>query len=216
MPGTTPQRTCSPTRRRLRRAGRKIAALLIVAAIGGGLILSDRLGLFGRAPQDDHAAYGGRQTRVVRVHDGDTFEVAVPDGTTDHTDVRFWGVDTPELAHRPGEQDQHYAREAAEFVQRLCEGKRVRLDLEPGRSPRGKHGRLLAWVYLPDGRLLNGVLVAAGYGYADPRFPHSRQDEFARLQKQAMRDGRGLWQAVTPDDLPYYYRGKLTLPERER
>ncbi len=207
----TPPRT-RVARRGMRAVARKALPPVVLAIALVGLILADRAGVFGRRPADDRQTYDGREVRVVRVHDGDTFEVDVPDGPKDHTDVRFWGVDTPEVARgdRPG---MHFGPEAAAFVRELCEGKTVRLELEPGRDTRDrKWNRLLAWVYLPDGRLLNRMLVERGYGYADPRFDHERSREFRTLQKRAMRDGRGLWKDVRPEDLPTYYRGKLELP----
>jgi micrococcal nuclease len=72
---------------------------------------------------------------------------------------------------------------------------------------------LLAYVFLPDGRMLNSVLVAEGYGYADPRYEHRYKASFARLQRQAMEARAGLWKDVRNEDLPYYYRESLKLPQ---
>jgi len=192
----------------LRRAVRPAAAVLVLAL----LVLADRAGLFGRAPQPDVETYDAGVFRVVRVVDGDTLDVDTPDTVTGraHTRIRLWGVDTPETT-KPDARPQHFGPQASAFTRRCCRGKPVRLELVKGKT-RGKYKRLLAYVHLPDGTMLNAELIAAGFGYADPRFVHPRLGEFARLQRKAMREKRGLWKNVRPDDLPYYYRtGRHTL-----
>jgi len=183
----------------------------VIAVVIAAAVTADRLGVFGVAPPPDRQKYDGRHFRVVRVWDGDTFDLDVPDGREDFTRVRLWGVDTPETNH-PDKPPMHFGREATAFTKRLVDGRTVRIELEPGVRPRGKYGRLLAWVYLPDGRLLNEVLVREGYAYADPRYGHHLRKEFRKWQEEAHAGRRGLWQDATNKDLPYYYRDKL-LPE---
>jgi len=198
-------------RRRLRYAGRKLLAAAVLAAVAAGLVAADRLGIFGRAPKPDAEKYDGGSFCVARVIDGDTIDLDVPDGRHGTTRVRLWGVDTPET-HKDGERPQHFGPEATAATKRLCGGKTVKIKLEAGAKPRDRYGRLLAWVYLNDGRLLNRVLVEDGFAYADPRFGHHLKRQFRSLQDEAMRAGRGLWENVTDADLPYYYKGKLKLP----
>ncbi|MFP3937631.1 MAG: thermonuclease family protein [Phycisphaerae bacterium] len=198
--------------RRRRFAGRSLRVLAIVA-VAGLLVLCDRLGVFGRAPLPDEAKYHDQTFRVVKVIDGDTFDVDVPDGKYDTTRIRLWGVDTPEV-HDPDNPDappDHFGPEAGEFAEELLDGKEVRLELVASRT-RGKYGRLLAYVYLPDGRMLNRLLIKRGYGYADPRFDHPRKEEFRKLQSEAMQAERGLWADVAQTDLPGYYRDRLEVP----
>lgn len=201
--------TLTPAGRRRRYARRRIILTATIAAVVGLAVLADRSGLFGR---DDFARYDGETFRVTRVIDGDTLDIAAADDGEAHIRVRLWGIDTPETVH-PDKPPQHFGPEASAFTRRLAADERVRLELEPHRT-RGTHGRLLAYVVLPDGRMLNRVLVEGGYAYADPRYRHSRYDEFRRLQREAMTDRRGLWKDVAPDELPYYYRDTLRLPAR--
>jgi len=197
--------------RRIRYAGRKALGAVLLAAIVTGLVLADRLGVFGTAPTPDRERYDGKTFLVVKVVDGDTLDIDARDEQRDrpHTRIRLWGVDTPELAkkNRPA---QHFADRARQFAEQMAAGKQVRLELDYGRS-RGRYVRLLAYVYLPDGRMLNRSLVEEGYGYADPRFAHRRMSEFNRLQRQAMKARRGLWKEIRPSGLPAYYRD-LKLP----
>ena len=203
-----------PTLRRrwLRYAGRRAAWALLVTAVFAALVAADRWGLFGRAPRRDSEKYHLQSFTVVHVSDGDTLDVDCPDGRYAHTRIRLWGVDTPETV-KPDTPVQHFGPQAAQFTRDATLGQVVSLELD-SRQTRDKYDRLLAYVFLPDGRMLNRRLVEEGYGYADPRYNHRAKDEFARLQRQAMRQRRGLWKNARNEDLPYYYRDTLKLPAR--
>jgi endonuclease YncB( thermonuclease family) len=185
--------------------GWAVAAVLVIGAMA-----ADRLGVFGLAPPDDLARYDQQTFRVVHVVDGDTLDVGIPDGTRSTTRVRLWGVDTPELARNDRPADP-FGPEARRFTRKLADGQPVTLRLEARRT-RGRYGRLLAYVLLPDGRMLNRLLVEQGYAYADPRFEHSLKRQFASLQKRAIRRRVGLWAEITRRELPSYYRQSLRLP----
>jgi len=211
-----------------------VAALLIVV----GLILGDRMGVFGRRPAPeqrgyypdaaevarnnaaDFRAYHAKSFKVIRVVDGDTLDVDIRDDVLgrDVTRIRLWGVDTPETV-KPDTPKQHFGPEATRFTRDFCMGmdKTVRLELVKGRDTRGKYGRLLAYVSLPPADAdkpplcLNAELIRRGYGYCDSRFPHPRKSEFRDLQRLARQSGAGLWADARDEDLPYYYRGKIKL-----
>jgi micrococcal nuclease len=200
----------TPAQRRLRYATRSIATAIALAAAVAGAVLADRAGLWSRPSGPDWDQYEGKSFRVINVVDGDTLDVDAIDGTHAHTRIRLIGVDTPETK-KPDTPVQHFGPQAAAFTKELTLGKDVTLRLERSRT-RDKYERLLAYVYLPDETMLNSQLVAQGYGYADPRFRHTHDKEFARLQKSAMSARLGLWKDVTRDDLPYYYRDTLKLP----
>lgn len=203
----------SDRRRCLHYAWRKATWLGGLAAAVALAILADRLGVLGGRPPDDLEKYHDKTCHVVRVIDGDTLDVDIPDRRRPHTRVRLWGVDTPETV-KPNTPPQHFGRQAGEFTKRICLDKEARLELERPKT-RDNYGRLLAYVYLPDGRMLNRLLVTEGYGYADPRYDHAHKREFRSLQRAARRAGVGLWRNLGRSDLPYYYQG-LKLPERSR
>ncbi len=205
--GASPPSRAARKRRYWLRKG-KLAALVALLALAG--VLGDRLGFFGAAAPPDMERYHGRTVRVARAVDGDTVRLALSDPKRDRrqTVVRLWGVDTPETV-KPETPVEHYGPEAAKFTRRATEGKTVRLELVPART-RGRYDRVLAYLHLPDGRLLNAVLVEQGYAYADPRYGHPRLEEFLELQQRARRARRGLWAAgEPPKDLPHYWRGEL-------
>ena len=59
---------------------------------------------------------------------------------------------------------------------------------------RDRHQRLLAYVYLPDGRMLNQRLISQGWARAFRKFNYRHKENFLRLQKSARAEKRGLWQ----------------------
>jgi len=139
--------------------------------------------------------------RVLRVNDGDTITVLLR-GRQER--VRLIGVDAPEtalsqgLARRARRRGRTAKQEAAlgaavrrALLSVLSEDDQVRLAWGPQR--RDQHRRLLAYVYLPDGRLLNRWLIEEGWARAFRGFGHQYQKEFLRLEERARREGRGLW-----------------------
>lgn len=164
-----------------------LVALLVLA-------IADRRGGLLLAGSDPHR-YEGRTFRVVAVVDGDTLDLDVPDGDRPTTRVRLWGIDTPEMGRPhavPARPAEPWAREATDTARGLALGREVTITLEPRRI-RDFYGRLLAFVTLPDGEVLNETLLAEGLARADDRWPHRHLDRYARLEAQARHDGRGRW-----------------------
>ncbi len=142
-------------------------------------------GLRGLVAPSANPAAGEQQAVVERAVDGDTVVLVGGDR------VRYIGVDTPEL-HHPRKPVQFYAREAMEFNRRMVEGRAVRLEFDVER--RDKYGRLLAYVYLPDGTFVNAELVRQGYAQLLTFPPNVKYVAlFRKLQTQAREANRGLW-----------------------
>ena len=179
--------------RRRRRRG-LIAAVLILLL--GAAVAADRMGVFGdvRMGPSEMAVYDDRVVTVVRVIDGDTLDVDVPDGERATTRVRLWGIDTPEMAwpEQGRDEPEPFAEEATAFVRELVEGQAVTLHVEPQRV-RGRYGRLIAHVRLADGRLLNELLVERGLAEAETRWAHDELDRYLAAERRARLAGRGIW-----------------------
>ena len=158
--------------------------MVLVAADRAGWLLYDG---------GDWGRYDGASFMVTQVVDGDTLYIDVPDADQPSTRVRLWGVNAPELA-RPDldRQAQPFAVEATDLVRELCNDQPVRLHLEPHKT-RGKYGRLLAYVELSDGTLLNERLLSQGLARADGRFSHRWVERFASLETQARHNRVGIW-----------------------
>ena len=204
------------SQRNRRYTWRRVMRFLIAVAVIAAVVIADRSGLFDRpatnepSPAADRRRYDGKSFRCTRVIDGDTFDLDIPDGPHATTRVRLWAVDTPELA-RDNKPAGHFGPEASAYTRSLVEGQTVTLQLEPGGNTRGYHGRLLAFVILPDDRMLNRLLIETGHGYADPRYQHHLYAEFRDLQTAAHAARLGLWQDAQPTDLPHYWQGVIKI-----
>lgn len=124
-------------------------------------------------------------TTVTRVVDGDTIET--PMGK-----VRFIGMDTPETVH-PDRGVEPWGPEASEFTKKLLPpGTPVTLKLDV--QPKDHYGRLLAYVYMTDGRMVNALLLKAGLAQLMTIPPNvAHVDEFRQLQTDAREAHRGMW-----------------------
>jgi micrococcal nuclease len=131
----------------------------------------------------------GPVVTVGRVVDGDTVEVSpAVDGLTE---VRLIGVDTPETKD-PRTGVQPYGEEAYRFTASTLEGEEVSLEFDVERTDR--YGRLLAYVWLPDGRMFNEVLLKEGFAQVATFPPNVKYVErFEEAQRKAREEGRGLW-----------------------
>jgi micrococcal nuclease len=149
----------------------------------------------------DFARYDRMESSVVRVVDGDTLHLDIPDGTDRTTKVRLIGIDAPEMGFG-GKEPMYFAREATTFATNLTLGRTVIVYLDQVAGSRDKYGRLLAYIALPDGQILNEQLLAEGYAYADPRFRHSYYHKYSQLEASARAVKAGLWAKVSPEQFP--------------
>ncbi len=174
------------------RGKRRWVYLVFTLLIALLLVIADRSGLL-LETSDDEAKYNGQWVTVVRVVDGDTLDIDMPDGKEPTTRIRLWGIDTPEMAHRdPPRPAEPFAEAATQRARELVEGRKVHLTLEPSRT-RGNYGRLLAFVELPDGVMLNETLIIEGLALADDRWNHRHLEDFSLLEREAKKAGNGLW-----------------------
>jgi micrococcal nuclease len=133
---------------------------------------------------------------VAWVYDADTLEVAP------HGKVRLLGIDAPEktasdrdrnfvkLGIAPRQLRSTHGAGLAWCIHNV-KGRRVELLLEE--PARDRHGRLLAYVRLPDGRLLNRILLEQGLVVVYRRFPFAFKTDFLAAEEQARREQAGLW-----------------------
>ncbi len=156
----------------------------------------------------DFEKYHEKTFTVLKVVDGDTIDIDVPDGKYNHTRIRLWGIDTPETKN-PETGVMYFGLEAADFTTKSALRKQVTIYLEEHRT-RGKFGRLLAYVQLPDGGFLNEALLSEGLAYADTRFRHSFYHKYQQLEAAARGQKIGLWEKVTRDQLPEWLQRKKT------
>lgn len=119
---------------------------------------------------------------VTRIIDGDTIEVDI-NGQSSR--VRYIGMDTPE-------RGDPFFDVATEANRQLVEGQTVILVKDVSETDR--YGRLLRYVYLPDGTFVNAELVKQGYALVATFPPDvAHQELFVQLQQEARTAGLGLW-----------------------
>ncbi len=131
---------------------------------------------------------------IERFVDGDTIVVNM-DGKKET--IRMIGVDTPET-HKPNSPVQCYGPAAAAFTKNLIGSSNVRLAADSKSTNRDRYDRLLRYVYLPDGRMVEQELITNGYGFAYLDFPFDKSGDFARYQDQARAATKGLWGNCKP------------------
>lgn len=137
--------------------------------------------------------------RVLSFSDGDTIVV---DMNGVNETIRFIGVDTPET-HDPRKEVQCFGKAAAIYTKNLIGSQTVRLEADALSTNRDRYQRLLRYVYLPDGRLVQAEIIKNGYGFAYTSFGFTKSDEFIGYQKEAREAGRGLWKDCNPTENQY-------------
>lgn len=132
--------------------------------------------------------------------DGDTIAVKMDGADGKTQSIRMIGVDTPET-HKPNSPVQCYGPAAAAYTKNIIGTSKVRLEADEKSTNRDRYNRLLRYVYLPDGRLVQGELIKNGYGFAYTDFPFTKSNEFVQYQATAKTDNKGLWGNCKPYQL---------------
>ena len=72
----------------------------------------------------------------------------------------------------------------------------VSLETDPTQDEYDKYGRLLAYLYLPDGTLVNYLLLEEGYAREYTFiYPYKFQSAFIESESRARENKKGLWSA---------------------
>ena len=151
-----------------------------------------------------HAAGAeGRTGAVVQyVTDGDTIAVQMKGKKKS---VRLIGIYCPESS-RNSKARRDSRKKGGDLNKIVSMGKRATrfvkgiikkgdsVSLESDVQEKDRYGRLLAYVYLKDGRMLNDVIIRSGYASPMTIPPNVRhRDKFARSYKHARNNRLGLW-----------------------
>ncbi len=133
---------------------------------------------------------------VIKIVDGDTLWVHYGG---QREKVGLIGIDTPESkvntkAKRDAEKTGHdikiitsMGKRATKYVSSLVKpGHKVTIEFDV--EQRDRYDRLLGYVYLSNGKMLNEEIVKAGY--ANVKY----QDRFLKAYQEARERKRGLWE----------------------
>lgn len=144
-------------------------------------------------PASDYVSY---------VLDGDT--IVLNSGEK----VRYIGIDAPEVSHESSPGDC-YGEEATKYNKELVLHRKVFLTYDA--EKRDPHGRLLAYVSLPDGRCINTEMIRAGCAFVfRSKTGFGRLKEFLSLQHEAIEKQVGLWGACVVTKSPSYIGNRGT------
>lgn len=139
-----------------------------------------------------HPTRAGQQVlygKVIRVIDGDTFDLLSPGNTVRR--IRLLDIDTPE-------RGQDHYRVSKQALANMISAKHVRVTW----SKTDRNGRILGTVF-SDGVNVNLYMVESGYAWHFVRY--STDQQFARAEQRARAAKRGLWGMPHPE-APWEYR----------
>ncbi len=138
------------------------------------------------------------------VIDGDTIVLA------DGRKVRYLEINAPEIPHKDS-KGEPLGRAAARFNRGLVQGKTVEILVSKKKS-HDRFGRLLAHVFLLNGKLVSELLVRNGLAHV---CFFSRPDKYAKrllsAQRRAIIFKRGIWGIKFTTREPYYIGNKRSL-----
>jgi micrococcal nuclease len=178
-----------PSRRWIAAAGASLVLLLVFGILSNAVSRQSGLTLTGERADTQNAVgqadYDATAT-VTRVVDGDTIDISP--SVAGRSRVRLIGMDTPEVHFGT----QPYGPEASDFAKQGLEGEEVGLELDVQKVD--PYGRLLSYVYLPDGQMFNETLLEEGYAQVATFPPNVKYVErFLEAQREAREANRGLW-----------------------
>ena len=164
----------------------RITRLFMALALFAGLFILSPVGA-----QNYHVAF---------VYDGDT--ILLQDGRK----IRYLGIDTPEIDHENG-NDAPFSRDARDFNRELVNGKIVTLEYD--RQTKDRYKRILAYVFIEGGEMVNALMVKSGLAYVLSCRPNLRYRSYLMtVQRQAIQERLGIWKNLSMDEETKYRGNK--------
>ena len=128
---------------------------------------------------------------ILKFVDGDTYWVN--DGSSKGIKVRLIGINSPEPRSYFKMKEERFGKEASAFMEKLVGSKQIRLELDVQEID--QFGRVLAYCYFKDGRMINEEMVKNGFAQVATYPPNVKyQDMFIVAQKYAREHRLGMWE----------------------
>ncbi|MDP3765973.1 MAG: thermonuclease family protein, partial [Nanoarchaeota archaeon] len=123
--------------------------------------------------------------KVISITDGDTIKVNI-NGKTEI--VRLLGIDSPEL-----DKKECFSKEAKLEMSKFTKNKSVKLEKDLIQPDRDRYKRLLRYIYLENGVLINEEMVKNGYAIANRKYNSDKLQKLISLENYAKTNKLGLW-----------------------
>ncbi len=143
------------------------------------------------------------QLLLIRVVDGDGLILKNMSDNSE-VEIRFLGIDAPEIkkcrkldqdereTHLVGQLLMMLGRMSLNFlIELIPPGTKLSIELEQ-KEQNDIYGRTLAYVYLPNGRCINEIMIDEGYAKPYSRFYCSKLTNYQILNMKAKNEKRGL------------------------
>lgn len=139
-----------------------------------------------------------KEITVKRVVDGDTF---IYEENGSNVRVRMIGIDTPESVapEETNKTNTIEGQQASDYVKDFLEGETVYLEYDVDKYD--DFDRELAYVYLPNGQMVEEILLYEGFARTMTIQPNVKYaDNFSKLQKEARENKIGFWSGLWEDE----------------
>ncbi|MDP2166911.1 MAG: thermonuclease family protein [Thermodesulfovibrionales bacterium] len=181
-----------------KRLIRRLAVLLALSMLLAVRFIGERFSPPEKASHEEQRSSGREYFRVIRVHDGDTVTAMIA-GKTEK--IRLVGIDAPEIGQRS------WGQKAKRHIEEILDSSDRSVSLEYDIETRDRYGRLLAYLWTKDGKMLNRTMIEDGYALlltVPPNVMHV--EEFKVSQESARRSKSGIWGSDGLREKPSDYR----------
>src|SRR5208283_3675698 len=136
-------------------------------------------------------AIPGKPFLVTEVIDGDTVSIKVRSFIgipLKMEQVKLIGIDAPDLKQEP------WGRLTKKHLKKLINDSSWVVNVELDMEQRDRHGRLLAYLWTKNGRLINEMMLEDGFVFLHALPPNVKHlEQLASAQKMAQLHKRGVW-----------------------
>ncbi len=123
--------------------------------------------------------------RVIKVFDGDTVLLRY---NNEKIKVRLIGIDAPEMEQRP------WGEKAKRHLEKILRESKNNVKIEFDIQRYDRYERLLAYLWTPDGRLINEMILSDGYAVLLSIPPNVKYvDRLIKAEEMARKKKKGIW-----------------------
>jgi endonuclease YncB( thermonuclease family) len=129
------------------------------------------------------------EATIVSIHDGDSYRV-IPDGSSEQTVVRLWGVDCPEVKSGFVSENQEYGTTIRDTMIAKFKGQKLHVQI----LYKDVYGRNIAKISYKSVDFTDYLITSGGAWFYPAKYMSKEQKKYyTALQKTAQDSKRGLW-----------------------